>query len=115
MPEMIGYDGGPYWKPARKVVASADMTVAADLTDAPAGAQKIVIDDLLVSTDTGMRFDIQMETSGNLLASVYLAANSTTQITLRDGLKGDAVDKKVQGKASVAGNLRITALWHSEP
>jgi hypothetical protein len=55
-----------------------------------------------------------METTGNVLASVYLGANGTAQITLRDGLEGDAADKKLQGQASVAGNVRVTTCWHSE-
>ena len=114
MGEMIVYDGGPYWKPSRKVVASANMTAAADITDAPAGGQKILADDILISSDTAMRFDVVMETSGNVLASVYVPANGVAQITLRDGLKGDLANKKLQGRASAAGNVRVTTCWHSE-
>ncbi len=112
--EVIAYDGGPYSRPARKVVASADLTTAGDITDAPAAGQKVLADDILISSDTAMRFDVVMESSGNVLASVYLPANGTAQITLRAGLKGDLKDKKLQGLASVAGNVRVTCCWHSE-
>jgi hypothetical protein len=114
MGEQIAYDGGPIWKNKQKVVASADMTTAADISDAPDACCYPKADDILISTDTAMRFDVQMETTANVLASVYLPANGTVQITLRDGLKGDAKGKKLQGKASVAGNVRITCCWHGE-
>jgi hypothetical protein len=114
MPEMIVYDGGLYFKPSRKAVASADMTTAADITDAPAAGQKVLADDILISADTAMRFDVVMETTGNVLASVFLPVNGTAQITLRAGLKGDAAGKKLQGKTSAAGNVRVSTAWHSE-
>lgn len=112
--EQIAYDNGPHWKPQRKVVSSADMTTAADISDAPTAGCYAKADDILISTDTAMLFTVQMETSNNVLAAVYLPASGTVQITLRDGLKGDAAGKKLQGKASVAGNVKVTTCWHSE-
>ena len=55
-----------------------------------------------------MLFDIEMETSANVLAAVRLPANGSAQISLRGYLKGDAADKKLYGKASAAGNVYVT-------
>src|SRR5262245_40936952 len=75
-------------------VTSADAS-GADLavTDAPASGQKIVVDDLLVSVDTAMRVDVKIETTGTVLASIYLPANGSAQITPRDKWKVATVDK----------------------
>lgn len=107
-------DSGPTWTATRTYTTSADMQTAAALTVAPTSGQKIVLDDIIISTDTAMLFELEMETSGNVLAAVRLPANGTVQITLRDGLKGDLADKKIFGDASVAGNVYITACYHSE-
>jgi hypothetical protein len=107
-------DAGPAWTVTHTYTTSADMTTAAALTAAPTAGQKIVLDDILISSDTTMLFELEMETSANVLAAVRLTANSPMQITFRDGLKGDAADKKVFGDASVAGNVYITAAYHSE-
>jgi len=45
---------------------------------------------------------------------VFLPANGTVQITLRGYIKAAVADKKLQGKASVAGNVAITAVYFSE-
>jgi hypothetical protein len=107
-------DSGPNWTVVRTYTTSADMHVAAAITVAPTAGQKIIADDILISSDTAMLFDIEMESSANVLAAVRLPVNGTVQITLRDGLKGDTADKKLYGKASVAGNVYITVCYHSE-
>ena len=107
-------DNGPAWTVVRTYTTSADMSTAAAITAAPTAGQKIYADDILVSAAVAMEYSIQMETSANVLASVFVPANGTVQITMRDGIKGDAADKKLFGKASVAGNVRITACYHSE-
>lgn len=107
-------DAGPSWTVTRAYTTSADMTTAAALTAAPTAGQKIVLDDIIISTDTAMLFEIEMETSANVLAAVRLPANGTVQLTLRNGLKGDAADKKLFGDASAAGNVYITCCYHSE-
>lgn len=107
-------DDGPQWVVTRVHTSSADMQTAAAITAAPIGGQKIVVDDLLVSVAVAMEFSIQMETSGNVLASVFLPANGTALVVLRDGLKGDAADKRIFGKASAGGNVRVTVCYHSE-
>lgn len=107
-------DAGPNQTVTRTYTASADMTTPADITPAPAAGETIVGMDILVSTDTAMGFDIQMETSGNVLAGAFLPANGIYQFTLRGMIKGDAADKKLQGHADTAGNVKITAITFSE-
>lgn len=107
-------DNGSFWTVVRTVTTSADMTTAAALTAAPTSGQKIVVDDLIISTDTAMVLTIQEETSGDVFCVLYLAASSTVQLTPRDGFKANAVNKKFFGDASVAGNLTVTAFYHSE-
>lgn len=114
VPYHCSLDGGPGYVPARTYTTSANMTTAADITAAPTSSQKIVADDILVSSAVAMEFTIQEETSATVLASVFIPTNGTVQITLRDGLKAAVADKKLQGKASIAGNVRVTCCYHSE-
>jgi hypothetical protein len=109
-----GNDNGPSQTLTRTYTASADMSTAAAITAAPTSGQKIVLMDVLISVDTAMSFSLQMETSANVLAKFYLPANGTMQVTLRGFIKGDAADKKIYGKASVAGNVAVTAVYYSE-
>jgi len=107
-------DSGPTQTVTRTVTTSADMTVAADLSAAPTATEKILVLDAIISTDTAMTFSIQEETSGTVFARFYLAATSTIQITPRGYLKTAVADKKVQGIASVAGNVSVTLIYTSE-
>lgn len=107
-------DGGPSQSLTRTFTTSANMTTAAALTAAPTSGQKIVLMDFIISVDTAMTFDLEMETSANVLAKLYLPANGTMQVTLRGFLKGDAADKKIYGKASASGNVSVTAVYFSE-
>ena len=94
---------------------SADQSAsAASVTDAPTSGQKIVIDDVLFSSDTELRLDFMEETSGAVLFSVYCSAGSSGQFTPRGKLKLATADKKLQVQASVAGNIAVTVLYHSE-
>lgn len=112
-------DGGPAWTTSRGVsglpVNSADMTTAAAVTDAPTTGQKLVIDDILVSTDTAMSVTFLEETSGTVIRGpIYLADNSTTQITLRGVTKLPTAGKKLMCDASAAGNITVEVGYHSE-
>ena len=111
-------DNGPHWTSSfgvsSAVVSSADMTTAANITDAPTSGQKLVVTDFIVSSDTDMRFDFKEETSGAVVMSVYLAARVPVQITPRGRIKLATADKKLQGQASVAGNVRVCVLYFSE-
>lgn len=106
-------DNGPAWTPVRALKSSSDASTISDLTAAPTSGLKLVLDDLWVSVDTAMRVDITEETSGTVLWSAYLPANGSVQFTPRDGLKLDTADKKARITASVAGNIRCIALYHS--
>lgn len=96
-------------------ITSADQSAAvASITDAPTSGQKIVIDDILFSSDTALRLDFSEETSGTILFSVYTSAGSSGQFTPRGKLKLATADKKLQWRASAAGNIAVTPLYHSE-
>lgn len=112
-------DGGTAFTTMRGVsgvpVTSGNMTAGAAVTDSPTSGQKLVIDDLLVSTDTEMSVTFTEETSGTVIRGpIYLAANSTTQITLRGRTKLPVADKKLLCTASAAGNITVEASYHSE-
>jgi hypothetical protein len=107
-------DAGPSQTITRTYTTSADMSTAAAITAAPTSGQKIVATDILISCAVAMAVDIEMETTANILAMTYIPANGTVQISLRGCLKGDAADKKLYAKASVAGAIRITAVYYSE-
>jgi len=112
-------DAGAGWTTSRGVggvpVASANMTTAAAVTDAPTAGEKLVIDDILVSTDTEMSVTFIEETSLTVIhGPIYLAANSTTQITLRGKTKLPVAGKKLLCDASAAGNITVEVLHHSE-
>lgn len=116
----MGYDHGPAY-PSSLGVAGARFTSAdqsggvAAVTDAPASGEKLVIEDLVVSVDTAMRVDFKEETSGTAIASVYLAANGTAQVTPRGRIKLATAGKKLTVQTSTAGNIAVTAIYHSEP
>jgi hypothetical protein len=106
-------DDGPSWTPVQTTTNSADMSTAAAISAAPTAGQKVIADDVIIFSDTAMTFTLQEETTETVLAKVYLAANGSAQITLRNGLKVPTADKKLFGKASVAGNVSILVSQHS--
>jgi hypothetical protein len=119
----IGYtkDDGPSWTTVWGVSAapftSADQhSGVASVTDAPTSGQKLVIDDLFVSVDTAMSVTFKCETSGAIIfGPVYLPANGSFQFTPRGkGNKLATADKKLQVLTSVAGNITVSAGYHSE-
>lgn len=111
-------DNGPQWTTAfgiaGVVFTSSDATTAAAVTSAPTAGQKLVITDLLMSTDTAMFLLFEEETSGTDLLKIFLPANGTYQFTPRSRLKLATADKKLTVDASVAGNIAITAFYYSE-
>jgi hypothetical protein len=112
-------DNGPAWATSFGVgglrVTSADMSGAeVDLTDAPEAGKHLVVTDVIVSVDTDMRVDLKEETWGSVLASFYMAANTTIQITPRGKWRISNPDKKLQGITSAAGNVSILAFYYSE-
>ena len=107
-------DNGPHWTSVFTYTTSADMTTAADLTAAPSSGQKLVITDIVVSADTAMSISFQEETAGTVFIKLFLPANGSAQITPRSKLKLNTADKKLQGDASVAGNISVTVWYYSE-
>jgi hypothetical protein len=107
-------DNGPGWTSTVTYTASADMQTAAALTAAPTSGQKIVITDIIFSSDTAMNFEFEEETSATVFAKVYIPANGTVQLTPRIPIKLATANKKLFGDASAAGNVAITVTYHSE-
>lgn len=114
VPSHATTDGGPSWTSAYLHTASADATGIVDVTAAPTGGQKIVIDDIILSVDTAMWVLFEEETSGTDILKLYMAANSSAQVTPRGRIKLPVADKKLRMDASVAGNIAVTVVYHSE-
>lgn len=113
-------DAGPAYTTVRGVAGvpfiSADQHSApAAVTDVPVSGQKLVIWDLLISSDTALSMTFTEETSGTVIhGPIYVAANSTTQITLRSKTKLATINKRLMVQSSVAGNIMVEALYSSE-
>lgn len=112
-------DMGPQWDSVYGVsgarYTSSDRSgSAASVTDAPTSGKRLVLTDVLIAVDTAMRVDLKEETSGTVIASIYMAANSAMQWTPRSKTKLATVDKKLQVQTSAAGNIAVTAHYYSE-
>lgn len=107
-------DAGPNQTLTRLFTYSADISTARDITAAPTAGQKIVAVDVLISVDTAGYVTVQMESSGNVLAGLFMPANGAAQVTLRGMLVGDVADKKLQMKSSVASKGACTCNYYSE-
>lgn len=110
---MLAADNGPGWEPSRLYTTITAATTT-DITTAPVAGKKIYLDDCLISCDAACAVSIVEETSGTVFAKVFVPANGTVQVTLRDGLKAAVADKKLRAITSAAVNTSITATWHSE-
>ena len=107
-------DNGPHWTSSYLYTVSADATGIVDVTAAPTGGQKIVVTDIICSTDTAMNLIFQEETSGTAVLKLFLPANGSAQITPRSKFKLPTADKKLRVDASVAGNIAVTVFYYSE-
>lgn len=112
-------DGGPAWASVFGVsgiaFTSSDAQTAAAVTDAPTSGQKLVIVDLVISSDTAMFLIFHEEsTAGTVIFKVFIPANGTIQITPRGKVKLPTVNKKLMVDASAAGNIAVTATYYSE-
>lgn len=112
-------DLGPGWSSSFGVAGarftSADQSAAAaSVTDAPDAGEKLVVTDVVISVGAAMRVDLKEETSGTVLASLHLAANTVTQLTFRGKLKLATADKTLQVQTSAIGSIAVTAFYHSE-
>jgi len=95
-------------------VVSADITTATAVTGAPASGQKLIITDILVSSDTDMNILFEEETSGTDLCKLFLKAGVPFHYVPRSKNKLAAADKKLTAKSSVSGNVGITVSYYSE-
>jgi hypothetical protein len=107
-------DDGPAWTSSYLHTASANASGGVDITAAPTAGQKIVIDDVIASTDTTLKFTLEEETSGTDIIVMFLSASSVMQITSRGRIKLPVADKKLRLVTSAAGNIAITVAYHSE-
>lgn len=112
-------DAGPAWTTSRGVsgarVTSADASGGViSVTDAPTTGQKIVISDIELSVDTTMRVDFKEETTGTVINSIYMVANSSVNLVTRGKKKLVTANKKLQVITSVAGNISVNVLYYSE-
>ena len=112
-------DAGPSWNSSFGVAgvafASADAQTAAAVTDAPESGERLVITDLIVSSDTDLALTFHEEsTAATVIFKVYIPANGTIQITPRGKVKLPTVNKKLMVDASAAGNITVTAVYYSE-
>lgn len=95
-------------------VEDNDVTTPTAITDVPTSGQKIVLDDLYLSTDTDMYVQIEEETSGTVFLGFYLKADSSYQFSPRGKIKAATADKKLMIDSDTAGNVTVTAIYHSE-
>lgn len=114
-------DDGPNWASVWGVsdapVASADMSSATNVSDAPTSGQKIVIDDVILTNRTtgALECTLTCETTGAVvMGPLQVPANSSIQITLRGKRKLATADKKVKATWSAAGNVNVLIGFHSE-
>jgi hypothetical protein len=135
IPRQYSADAGPAWAVHRLYTALTNTTLTAITAAPPTDAQIsdndsthkrldrnainycVVIDDVLVSADALCAVTFTEETTGTVLAKVYLSANAPMQITLRDMLKLETstAGKKIMAQLSTTANASFTCHFHYEP
>lgn len=110
-------DAGPAWATdfgvGGELYTSADLSGGPDsVTDLPVVGQKLVITDVEISVDTAMRVDLSC--AGTIIASVYMAANSTVNLITRSKRKLPVVDSRLRVQTSVEGNISVGVFYYSE-
>jgi hypothetical protein len=113
-------DGGPSWVSAHGIAGipftSADQHSApAPCTSAPTSGKKLVITDLIFSTDTAMSVTFTEETSGTVIAGpFYVPANFAGQFTPRSVMwKLPTINTRLQVQTSVAGHITVDPGYYS--
>lgn len=115
----VALDGGMFQLVSRggegSPVATNNATGGMVITDAPASGQKLVITDLILSVDTAMAVTLKEQDTGAVIRGpLYLAANTTLQLTTRGATKLPTADKALVLFASVPGNVSAEAIYFSE-
>jgi hypothetical protein len=102
------------WGVSGAPVESADMTTAANVTDAPTAGQKLVLVDAFIGVSAAMNILIEEESSGNDRLRLYFPGAGNYQVTPRAKFKHAVANKKFTCKASAAGAVSITFAYYSE-
>ncbi len=94
---------------------SADASGGATaITDAPTSTKKLVLTDMLISVGSTLTLTFTEETSGTVIAKMYMLANTSFHFNPHGKIKLATADKKLMVQTSGAGNVAITALYRSE-
>ena len=103
--QVFGISGAPF--------ASADATTPAAVTDTPADGDVIVVDDVIISSavETTLTFECDGD---EVLPPIYIAANSTVQITPRGKIVTQTDEEEITVGAADAGNISVLVLYHYE-
>jgi hypothetical protein len=109
-----GYNWTTVFGVSSAVFISADASTAAAVTDAPSAGQKLVIDSVIISSAAALTIDLESETAAVKIAQFYMAAASTVVFEPTGKVKLAVADKKLMVKASGAGAIAVTAVYHSE-
>ncbi len=110
-----GFGPAVTWGISGVPMQSADASAApANVTDAPSAGQKLVLVDLIISSDTDLTFTFTEETSGTVIYKQYVAANTTLNLATRGKRKLATADKKLQVQTNGAGNISVLASYYSE-
>lgn len=112
-------DSGAAWTSSFGVsgesVTSADATsTPLVITDAPTSGQKIVLDDIEISSAVQTLITVRTTTSNKILGRYRLPADGTIQVTTRGKKKSLTADKTLEVISSAAGNIYVGACYHSE-
>lgn len=107
-------DDGPKWTSTQQYSTSADASsTPLAITGTPTSGKRIVIDDLLISTNTALTLTIRTSTP-TTFAIIHVQASSPVQLTFRNGLSAPAIDVAAQILTSASGTICVTCSYHSE-
>lgn len=112
-------DAGPSWTSKSGVngetVTSANATsTPLVVTDAPATGQKIVLDDIEISSDTKTLVTLRTTTGNKKLGQYRIPADGFLQVTTRGKKKAPTANQTLEVITADAANIYVTATYHSE-
>lgn len=89
---------------------SADMSTAAAIAPAPGAGAYSQLLEVTISVGSAIEVSLQEETSATVLFSFLMAANTTLNFKPSHGNELPTANKRWMGKASGAGQIRITTV-----
>ncbi len=112
-------DGGPAWTSVWGVsnapVTSSDMSGGAvAVTALPTTGQKLVLDDIILSSIGDQLFTLTEETSGTVIFLVRCPVKSTVHISPRGKRKLATANKRLFCQSSSNGAVEVLIGYHSE-